>query len=113
MKGLYDPVSKLFYKHYYTLIVSLAVFLFLIDPLLMIFGWALTVVQAFHGYGLINSITHLRGEPVNSGLANVLTAGEGWHKNHHERSNDWKIGKRPFELDPGAWWIRMIKNDTL
>jgi len=109
MKGLYNPISKFFYKNYYKLIIALVVVLFLIDPLLMIFGWALTVVQAFHGYGLINCVTHLTGKAKNNAIANILTSGEGWHKNHHDKSNDWRIGKKWWQIDPGAVWIRAIK----
>ena len=42
-------------------------------------------------------------------IANILTGGEGWHKNHHDRSQDWKIGQHWWQIDTGAWWIKAIK----
>ena len=35
--------------------------------------------------------------------------GEGWHKNHHEDSRNWRIGKTLWQWDPGAWFIKIIK----
>ena len=52
----------------------------------MIFGYAMSVVLAFHGYGILNILGHAGGNPTNSWLANILTAGEGWHANHLEEA---------------------------
>lgn len=106
---LKDSSVKFFYENYFRLVVLLIVVLFLIDPMLMIFGYCMTVVQAFHGYGLLNATTHKYGSPRNSTIANILTAGEGWHKNHHDSSRDWIIGKKWWQIDTGALWIRCIK----
>jgi stearoyl-CoA desaturase (delta-9 desaturase) len=82
----------------------------LINPMLFLFGFCLPVVFAFHGYGLVNLIPHTEnGNPKNSWVANILTAGEGWHKNHHEDSRNWRIGKTLWQWDPGAWFIKIIK----
>ena len=45
----------------------------------------------------------------NSAFVNIFTGGEGWHANHHERPRDWQIGKKWYEWDPAAWFIRLIK----
>ena len=110
LKGLNTPSIKFFYKNYFTLIILVPLFLFLIDPMLFLFGWCVPVVFAFHGYGIVNVLPHAKnGEPKNSWFANILTGGEGWHKNHHDRSQDWKIGQHWWQIDTGAWWIKAIK----
>jgi len=108
-KLLNDKSVKLFYRHYFIFITILAVILISIDPLLFIFGYAVPVVFAFHGYGLINAWTHKTGKPTNSALANIFTAGEGWHLNHHEDPSNWKIGKTRWQLDTASYFIRAIK----
>lgn len=110
LKGLTDPSIKFFHRHYFKLIILLAIVLLAIDPLLFLFGWAVPVVFAFHGYGLVNVLPHTKtGEPKNNWFANILTGGEGWHKNHHDDSRNWRIGRKWYQFDPGAWWIWTIK----
>ena len=106
---LKDNSVSFFYKHYFKLLTALAVILFVIDPLLLVFGLGVPVVFAFHGYALINAWTHRSGQPVNSWLANIFTAGEGWHENHHKESYNWRIGWQWWQLDTAAWFIRLIK----
>jgi fatty-acid desaturase len=77
----------------------------------MIFGYALPVVFAFHGYGILNVLGHKGAKPNNSWIANILTAGEGWHSNHHRRANSYEIGQRWWQIDPTKWFIRLIKLD--
>ena len=79
----------------------------LIDPMLLIFGYAMPVILAFHGYGLLNILGHKEG-PTNSIIANILTAGEGWHANHHRSPSSYKIGKEWWQFDPTALFIRYV-----
>lgn len=109
LKGLSTPSTKFFYKHYFEMLFCVAAVLFLIHPLLFVFGFALPIIFAFHGYGLINAFTHRNKGVENSVLANLLTAGEGYHKNHHEEPWNWKIGKKWYHFDTAAWFIGLIK----
>lgn len=110
IKGLITPDTKFFHDNYFLLITLIAILLLFINPMLFLFGFCMPVVFAFHGYGLVNLIPHTEnGNPKNSWVANILTAGEGWHKNHHEDSRNWRIGKTLWQWDPGAWFIKLIK----
>lgn len=110
LRGLItQPSVVFFYNHYFKISLTVALVMFVISPMLFIFGYCVPIVLAFHGYGLINAYTHRRGDAENSALANVLTGGEGWHKNHHMRPADWQIGERWYEIDTGAWFIKLIK----
>lgn len=104
-----DPVLRWFYQNYFKLNIAVIIAMALIDPLLMIFGYALPVVLAFHGYGLLNILGHKGGKPNNSWVANILTAGEGWHANHHKRGGDYRIGWTKWQFDPTATFIDIIR----
>jgi len=102
-----------FYKYHLYIRIGLLVAGFLLLPL----GYflALFVAPWFYGhlgFGLINALCHKNGVVRNSWLANVFTSGEGWHKNHHDRGMDWRIGKTWWQWDPGALWIKLIRIKT-
>lgn len=105
-----DKTVMFYYKHYFKIIVAMCVILFLIDPLLFVFGWCWTAFFAFHGYGIINILGHRGGKPRNSAIANILTAGEGWHEYHHKKAADWKNGDKWWQWDFAGVWIRLIKH---
>ena len=104
-----DVTLRWFYTNYFKLNIAIIVVLTAIDPLLMIFGYALPVVLAFHGYGILNILGHRGGKPNNSWVANILTAGEGWHANHHKRGGDYRIGWTKWQFDPTAKFIELIR----
>jgi fatty-acid desaturase len=85
----------------------IVILLFLIDPMLMVFGYAMPVVFAFHGYGLLNILGHKDG-PTNTFVGNILTAGEGWHANHHKKPGSYKIGNEWWQFDPTALYLRLF-----
>lgn len=108
MKTLWrDPILRWFYKKYFVLNLVIVVALTLIHPLLMIFGYALPVILAFHGYGILNILGHKDG-PTNTAIGNILTAGEGWHANHHRKPGSYKIGMKWWQFDPTAWFIKLV-----
>lgn len=100
-----------YYRYYFHIITAIMASLFLIHPVLFTYVFAVPVVLAFHGYGIINILGHRGGRPRNSIIANILTAGEGWHKYHHERSKDWKNGNKWWQWDFAGLWIRAIKHN--
>lgn len=102
-----------FYKYYFHVNIAIVVVLTAIDPLLMIFGYALPVVWAFHGYGILNILGHKNAQPTNSWIANILTAGEGWHANHHKSAANYRIGKEWWQFDPTAWYIKAFHKVTV
>lgn len=79
-------------------------------------GWVWTfwlfvmpMVYGYVGYGLLNAYCHKKEKVRNLWWVNILTGGEGWHKNHHEEPRNWRIGRKWYEIDIGAWWIWLIK----
>lgn len=84
------------------------------DPLggLMVGVFARLVFQ-YHLTWVINSACHLWGErtgtrsATNIGLLSILTVGESWHSNHHVNAKDFRLGRKWYEIDPGAFVIRL------
>ena len=106
-----DKIVMFYYQHYFKIILFIMSLLFLIHPLLFVFGFAWPAFLAFHGYGIINLLGHRGGQPRNSMIANILTAGEGWHAYHHRRPKDWKNGDKWWMWDFAGLWIRTIKRN--
>lgn len=111
VKLMKDPILKWFYDNYFKVNIAIVVVLFAIHPMLMVFGYALPVVLGFHGYGILNILGHYGGKPNNTWIGNILTAGEGWHANHHKRARDYRIGQKWWQFDPTAMFIKLIKTD--
>jgi fatty-acid desaturase len=100
-----------FHKYYKHIRISTLVIGFLLLPL----EWFLVLIvspimYAYIGFGAINAFCHDKdgSGAKNSHLVNILAAGDGFHKYHHERPKDWKIGRNWYEFDPGALWIKLI-----
>jgi len=86
----------------------------LFGGLLLPFEWYIILIispmiYGYLGYGLLNTLCHRHEHVSNSWIANILTGGEGWHANHHDQPRDWRIGKKWWEWDPAAWFIRLIQ----
>ena len=63
------------------------------------------MIYAYIGFGTINAFAHKDGKIFNNHWLNILSAGEGYHRNHHENPRAWRLGK----YDMSAVFIRMIK----
>lgn len=105
------------HRYYFAINILYAGILTLIDPLLLIFGYAIPAVMILHCTSIIIVIAHIHGyqnhktgdESRNSWIANLATMGEGWHNNHHANSKAWNTQENWWEFDPPAWIIRLIK----
>lgn len=112
LKGIIrDKTVRWFYENYFKVNVAVIIIFALIDPLFLIFGYALPVVFAFHGYSILNTLGHKDRNPTNTWIGNILTAGEGWHSNHHDDSKNYQIGRTWWQWDPTAVFIKLIKHD--
>ncbi len=85
VKDLFQNSTLRFFHHYWLWIwvSSAAISLFI--------GWKFFVgfmivpgALSYVGFGLINSVCHRNGVENNTPWINLLVAGEGYHKRHHE-----------------------------
>lgn len=113
IKDLFKNKLVVFFYKYFTVI---RISTFIIGFLLLPLGYFLSLIvapvfYAYLGYGLVNSLGHWHGKPRNSIIANVFSAGEGYHLNHHDEPWNWKLGKKWYHFDTGAIIISIIKAD--
>jgi stearoyl-CoA desaturase (delta-9 desaturase) len=112
-----DKFQKFLHNHYLALIIAYCIVLALINPWLVIFGYAIPACLCLHSTSSIIVIAHYHGyrpyqvndESRNSWIAHLLSLGEGWHNTHHAKPYQWKQGEQWWELDPPSWIIRLIK----
>lgn len=112
-----DKDYKFINNHYFKLLYGYAFLLFLINPLLLVFAFAIPAAFCYQilcafaviphnnkfGYKVLPSVGE--DDAVNSPLASLFSLGEGWHNYHHSRPEDHRHGHLPWELDPPAWII--------
>jgi stearoyl-CoA desaturase (Delta-9 desaturase) len=85
------------------------------------FGWAVGLGAAFvhlniylGGSAAVNAIGHRFGRrPHPNGAGNLhwlafMTAGEGYHNNHHAAPTSARLGRRWYDVDVGWWVIKLL-----
>lgn len=80
-------------------------------------GLILPIVFNWHGTFSINSLAHLWGtrpnktedHSRNNALLALLTAGEGWHNNHHHDMLNPRLGTQWWQFDLGWITIRVLE----
>lgn len=85
VKGLYKNKTLLFFhNHWGKIWICSALITFIISPYIFISFIMIPAILSFIGFGLVNAITHKNSQLRNVPWINILVAGEGYHKNHHE-----------------------------
>jgi len=115
-----SPLLLWQHKHYYPLAIVMGLALPTLiaslwgDPVggLIVGGFARLVVQ-YHATWTINSVSHTWGEFIYSvkrtartnWLMAIVNVGEGYHERHHWAEDDFRLGPRWYNWDPGKWFI--------
>lgn len=114
---LSEPYIIFIHRNYYKIIFFYIFLLFLIDPWLIIFAYAIPSTGCLNGVAAVTVISHIHGykshkshdDAKNSWIASIMSLGEGWHNNHHVSPYKWKQGEKWWEIDPSSWFIRLVK----
>lgn len=113
-----SPFQKFLHRNYLIIILTYCFILAIIDPLYIIFVYAIPACLCLHSTSAIIVIAHRHGyktydlknnESRNSWIANLITLGEGWHNNHHAKPYAWSNWERWWEWDIPSLLIRLIK----
>lgn len=112
-----DKFQKFLHKYYIQILAVFCLILFLINPLAVIFIYAIPSCMVLHCASSIIVIAHRHGyksypindESRNSWIASLFTLGEGWHNTHHAKPYQWKHGEKWWEFDVPAIIIKAIK----
>jgi stearoyl-CoA desaturase (delta-9 desaturase) len=106
------------HKKYLLIILFWVSIIFLYDPLMVIYAFAIPACLCLHSTSAIIVIAHRHGyrpypdvkdQSRNSWIANLITLGEGWHNTHHAKPYAWNNQERWWEFDIPAYIIRLIK----
>ena len=106
------------HKKYLLVILIWVSILFVYDPLMIIYVFAIPACLCLHSTSAIIVIAHRHGyrpypdvkdQSRNSWIANLITLGEGWHNTHHAKPYAWNNQERWWEFDIPAYIIRLIK----
>jgi len=114
-----SPTHKFIFKHYFKIIFAYSAVLLLIDPMLWLFAYVVPASMTVHLIGFVNILGHKHGyrnyetkdHSTNSWIANIISLGDGWHNNHHARSNRWYSGEKWWEWDLMGVIIKLIKTN--
>ncbi len=108
---------RFLHKNYFAIHAVYVTILVIVNPLLVLFLYAIPTVLVFHSAGAFDVIAHMHGyrnhdtqdKSKNSWLANLITMGEGWHNNHHAKPNSYSNWEKWWEVDPTGIIIALIK----
>jgi stearoyl-CoA desaturase (delta-9 desaturase) len=90
---LKDKTLVTWHKWYFKWHLFVITLLFLIDPYILVFVYAIpNILCLLSGY-VIAIVPHITGDVKNSILTEILTFGEGGHKNHHDDSSNYRFSK--------------------
>jgi fatty-acid desaturase len=113
---LRDKDMVFFERHHYLIIFSWVCFLFIIDPLAVLYVYALpatliwfaTHIAIWQGHGTGYRNYETSDNSVNSVFV-FLMLGEGWQNNHHNTPKAWSNWEKWWEIDIPSIIIWLIK----
>jgi len=84
VKDLYEnPRIVFFHRHWGKIWLVSAILAFAISPYVFLSFIVVPAVLAPIGFGMVNALTHWNNTVKNVPWINILVAGEGYHKEHH------------------------------
>jgi stearoyl-CoA desaturase (delta-9 desaturase) len=116
-----DPFAVWIHENYVKLFLGFNIILAIIDINLFLYFSMLACFITLFSYNLTNSVNHIkslgyRNYDTKDNSVNVpwiwpIVFGECWHNNHHGKPGDWNFGKKWWELDPSAMFIRIFRDE--
>lgn len=118
---LRDKDVMFFHKNYFLINIAYDVILFLINPEFVIWFHLIPAAIMWHADAAINYFAHLptfgyrnydtNDDSRNSQLVAFLTAGEGYHNNHHKDPKSVNFAHKKNEFDITGWFVSKIRKD--
>lgn len=115
------PIHKFIFDNYFKIILVYLLLLIAIDPILVLFAYALPMSCTVLLVGTVNVLGHVHGYrtyetrdlSTNSWLANIFSMGDGWHNNHHANPQNYRAGEKWWEWDLMGRVIDVIRTDKV
>ena len=97
-----DPLIMFQVNNYWKIMITyFAVWSFVFGPL----SWFAVTGFSYLVLVMINIVGHENHQPVNKPYLALFTAGETYHKNHHDNPRSPRFGL----IDPGWWYIKLLQ----
>lgn len=113
VKLLRDPMHEFFLNHSLTMVLCISLLLGLISWNVLLFGYLLPMTAFLVACGLHTIFSHSNGSSRNLWFMELIVpmAGEWLHKSHHEHPEKYIYNEKPYYIDLGGLFIKLIKND--
>jgi stearoyl-CoA desaturase (delta-9 desaturase) len=82
-----NPRIKFFHKYWKQIWIISGIISAVISPWVFLGFIVIPAILGHIGFGLVNALTHNGNTVKNVPIINILTAGEGYHAEHHEGKN--------------------------
>jgi len=117
---LRNPDHKFVHNHYFKILLIPVVLLYIINPWLGIFLYSLPATLALQTTSVVNVLGHKHGykshatndQSTNSWIANIISLGDGWHNNHHNKANNYTTKEKSHEWDLIGYFIKLISRSN-
>lgn len=114
---LRNPLHRTIHDNYFKILLIPVIVLFIYSPMLGVFLYAIPATLALQTTSIVNVLGHTHGYrnyntddlSSNSWIANVVSLGEGWHNNHHNRPSNYTLKEKSHEWDLIGVFINRIK----
>lgn len=119
-----DPIMRFFHRYYFGIIASYVLVLLMINPLLVVFAFAIPAIMQFHTNAILIVLVHSRYAKMVGGYRSAETKdnsyniwwlkpfllGEELHNNHHSKpfSVTMNLGNGWKDFDPLYYVIRYV-----
>ncbi len=108
-----EPFYRYQHQYYFIICGLYALGLYLIDPFAVVYAFLAPACILWNAGSSIITLAHQFGHrdhkissfAGNSWLLGFLVWGEGWHNNHHFKSNSPYFFEKPWQIDVGGYLI--------
>lgn len=97
-----DPFYKWQVQYYWLVIITFALVLLLIDPFALVYFWLVPVGLSRMTLAYLTSVVHMVPGATNNYFLGFISAGEGWHGNHHDNP------RSVLYHEKYDWWGMML-----
>ncbi len=116
-----DRFHRFVHRYYIHINLVYAIILMTISPFALIYAWLFPAALVWNAGSAINTLGHTfgygshdkRDESRNNLIIGYLAWGEGWHNNHHRYPGSAFFGRKWYELDLSAIFIRAFQGKQL
>lgn len=117
VKDIMTKEQLFIHKWYMLLLLPMLAIVALVDFQFFYWAWIVPAMMIQFSINNFNYFSHISGyrnfetkdQSRNNALLWPLILGEAWHNNHHANAKNYSTNHKFWEIDPLAWFIKLIK----